>query len=193
MGCGVAVYACATATQVNLSMIETCNILPATGSAGRRPIGYALFATQILGSLRGDFRSVVIESRFCQNGRQRRGFDPNCRLGGYPPARDLLACNYPQSEAMRRSCQGCHPLCAGPRDGCGDNGRRSETNIPRGWIAPGLHLPAMSLRSRTLAAGFIAPCLPTKIGEPPSGKLWIHEIKHDGFRVTARTRDCWWR
>ena len=56
MGCGVAVYACATATQVNLSMIETCNILPATGSAGRRPIGYALFATQILGSLRGDPR-----------------------------------------------------------------------------------------------------------------------------------------
>jgi bifunctional non-homologous end joining protein LigD len=33
---------------------------------------------------------------------------------------------------------------------------------------------------------FIAPCLPTKATEPPSGPLWLHEIKHDGFRVIAR-------
>jgi ATP-dependent DNA ligase len=46
----------------------------------------------------------------------------------------------------------------------------------------------MSLRSPTLAAGFIAPCLPTKTRDPPSGELWIHEIKNDGFRVTARAR-----
>jgi ATP-dependent DNA ligase len=44
----------------------------------------------------------------------------------------------------------------------------------------------MSLRSRTLAAGFVWPCLPTKTHEPPSGGLWIHEIKHDGFRIIAR-------
>jgi bifunctional non-homologous end joining protein LigD len=28
--------------------------------------------------------------------------------------------------------------------------------------------------------------LPTKATEPPSGTLWLHEIKHDGFRVIAR-------
>jgi bifunctional non-homologous end joining protein LigD len=39
---------------------------------------------------------------------------------------------------------------------------------------------------RTLPAGFIAPCLPTKAQSPPSGPLWWHEIKHDGFRVIAR-------
>jgi bifunctional non-homologous end joining protein LigD len=39
---------------------------------------------------------------------------------------------------------------------------------------------------RTLPAGFIAPCLPTKTHEPPSGSQWLHEIKHDGFRVIAR-------
>src|SRR5260370_17695293 len=44
----------------------------------------------------------------------------------------------------------------------------------------------MSLRPRTLAAGFVWPCLPTKTHEPPSGGLWIHEIKHDGFRIIAR-------
>jgi bifunctional non-homologous end joining protein LigD len=44
----------------------------------------------------------------------------------------------------------------------------------------------MLSRPRTLPAGFIAPCLPTKAHEPPSGDLWLHEIKHDGFRVIAR-------
>src|SRR3954447_12916269 len=40
--------------------------------------------------------------------------------------------------------------------------------------------------SRTLPAGFIAPCLLSKAPTPPSGELWLHEIKHDGFRVIAR-------
>jgi ATP dependent DNA ligase domain len=38
----------------------------------------------------------------------------------------------------------------------------------------------------TLPAGFIAPCLPTKTTQLPSGSQWLHEIKHDGFRVIAR-------
>src|SRR5262245_7296894 len=42
------------------------------------------------------------------------------------------------------------------------------------------------LRMRTLPAGFIAPCLPTKTDKLPSGSQWFHEIKHDGFRVIAR-------
>jgi bifunctional non-homologous end joining protein LigD len=37
-----------------------------------------------------------------------------------------------------------------------------------------------------LPLGFVPPCLPTKAPEPPSGPLWLHEIKHDGFRVIAR-------
>jgi ATP-dependent DNA ligase len=39
---------------------------------------------------------------------------------------------------------------------------------------------------RPLSAGFIAPCLPIKTDKLPSGDLWLHEIKHDGFRVIAR-------
>ena len=30
------------------------------------------------------------------------------------------------------------------------------------------------------------PCLPRKAKAPPSGPDWIHEIKHDGFRLLAR-------
>jgi ATP-dependent DNA ligase len=38
----------------------------------------------------------------------------------------------------------------------------------------------------SLPRGFVSPCLPTKAPQPPSGDTWVHEIKHDGFRVIAR-------
>jgi bifunctional non-homologous end joining protein LigD len=37
-----------------------------------------------------------------------------------------------------------------------------------------------------LKSSFIAPCLPRRTEEPPRGPGWIHEIKHDGFRIMAR-------
>jgi bifunctional non-homologous end joining protein LigD len=40
-------------------------------------------------------------------------------------------------------------------------------------------------RNRRLV-GFIEPCLPSPAKVPPSGPNWIHEIKHDGFRIMAR-------
>jgi bifunctional non-homologous end joining protein LigD len=40
-------------------------------------------------------------------------------------------------------------------------------------------------RSR-LKSGFVAPCLPRPTHLPPAGPDWIHEIKHDGFRILAR-------
>ena len=44
---------------------------------------------------------------------------------------------------------------------------------------------------RALPAGFIAPCLPSSAPQPPSGEDWVHEIKHDGFRVIGRKNgDC---
>jgi ATP-dependent DNA ligase len=30
------------------------------------------------------------------------------------------------------------------------------------------------------------PCLPRPAKAPPSGADWIHEIKHDGFRIIGR-------
>ena len=35
-------------------------------------------------------------------------------------------------------------------------------------------------------SGFIAPCLPSKVARPPSGPLWVHAIKHDGYRLMVR-------
>ncbi len=45
----------------------------------------------------------------------------------------------------------------------------------------------MSLRERIRPGlGTIEPCLPSPAKAPPSGPAWIHEIKHDGFRILAR-------
>src|SRR4029450_11147951 len=75
------------------------------------------------------------------------------------------------------------PLASRERQPC------REMESPFRWVesrATRLHQSTMSVRPRTLAAGFVWPCLPTKTHEPPSGGLWIHEIKHDGFRIIAR-------
>jgi len=44
----------------------------------------------------------------------------------------------------------------------------------------------MSLRLRTHPRGHIKPCLPSPAEHPPAGDGWLHEIKHDGFRILAR-------
>jgi ATP-dependent DNA ligase len=44
----------------------------------------------------------------------------------------------------------------------------------------------MPLPPRILPTGFIAPCLPSSAPQAPYGEEWLHEIKHDGFRVIAR-------
>jgi bifunctional non-homologous end joining protein LigD len=44
----------------------------------------------------------------------------------------------------------------------------------------------MLLRLRPRPNGFIEPCLPSPAPKPPAGPGWIHEIKHDGFRLMAR-------
>ena len=36
--------------------------------------------------------------------------------------------------------------------------------------------------------GFIEPCIPIFAKRPPAGPQWIHEIKHDGFRLIVSSR-----
>ena len=45
---------------------------------------------------------------------------------------------------------------------------------------------AMSVsRELKRRVGRYEPCLPRLAKEPPAGPGWIHEIKHDGFRILA--------
>jgi bifunctional non-homologous end joining protein LigD len=47
------------------------------------------------------------------------------------------------------------------------------------WRAPA---PSWRLNA---PLGFVRPCEPTLVDHPPAGPDWLHEIKHDGFRVLA--------
>lgn len=44
-------------------------------------------------------------------------------------------------------------------------------------------MSALRSRSRPAASGWIEPCQPTSARRPPVGGGWIHEIKHDGYRL----------
>jgi bifunctional non-homologous end joining protein LigD len=43
----------------------------------------------------------------------------------------------------------------------------------------------MALQQRR-PSGFIEPCTPSRLAIPPSGPLWVHEVKHDGYRLMVR-------
>ena len=38
-------------------------------------------------------------------------------------------------------------------------------------------------------AGFILPCRPTVAARPPSGAGWVHELKHDGYRLQVHVHE----
>jgi ATP-dependent DNA ligase len=53
-------------------------------------------------------------------------------------------------------------------------------------FGPAFLLSGMLLRERNRPGlGIIEPCLPSAAKVPPSGPGWIHEIKHDGFRIVS--------
>jgi ATP-dependent DNA ligase len=53
------------------------------------------------------------------------------------------------------------------------------------------HFQDMEWRTQRPAKrpGLIEPCIPTRAEKLPVGPQWIHEIKHDGYRLIARKRD----
>ena len=59
----------------------------------------------------------------------------------------------------------------------------SASPPPIARLKPVLYPPAMIVQR---PSGFIQPCLPSKVVRPPSGPIWVHEIKHDGYRLMVR-------
>ena len=66
----------------------------------------------------------------------------------------------------------------------------SESGPLAGPLAP-CHFRVMEWRTKppVKRPGIIEPCIPTRATKPPVGPQWIHEIKHDGYRLIARKRD----
>ena len=60
--------------------------------------------------------------------------------------------------------------------------RRRGSDSDFGGISAKLNRMPPRLRSREIT-GFIEPCLPRPVDRPPIGGDWLHEIKHDGFRI----------
>jgi hypothetical protein len=44
----------------------------------------------------------------------------------------------------------------------------------------------LMLLHRVAFPDFCEPCLPSPAAKPPAGAGWLHEIKHDGFRMLVR-------
>ena len=57
---------------------------------------------------------------------------------------------------------------------------------PGALMFGGMLIERMRKRLAADRASFIEPCLPSPADKPPSGSNWIHEIKHDGYRLMAR-------
>jgi hypothetical protein len=94
-------------------------------------------------------------------------------------SRPVLGADLNLSELVRRPTG----LSENIADRGGDSAVAEPFSCPAGWP---MYAGIMFSRPRTLPAGFIPPCLPTKAPSPPAGAAWLHEIKHDGFRVIAR-------
>jgi bifunctional non-homologous end joining protein LigD len=40
--------------------------------------------------------------------------------------------------------------------------------------------------AKVFSSEFVPPCVPTRAVKPPAGPEWVHEIKHDGYRLQVR-------
>jgi hypothetical protein len=71
-----------------------------------------------------------------------------------------------------------NPVCSPVRRGSLDTRAAAiePPSCPAGMLSPTHHLTP---------AGFIEPCLPSR-ERPPGSPDWVHEIKHDGYRLMAR-------
>src|SRR5215211_1433168 len=58
---------------------------------------------------------------------------------------------------------------------CWDRGAGMLMRTPHRWVRP----------KRRRPPGFILPCQPMLADKVPVGDGWIHELKHDGFRIVA--------
>jgi hypothetical protein len=40
--------------------------------------------------------------------------------------------------------------------------------------------------AKASSGGFVPPCIPARAAKPSAGPDWVHEIKHDGYRLQVR-------
>jgi hypothetical protein len=60
---------------------------------------------------------------------------------------------------------------------------KRNSAVGRGLDSLAIILQVMPLFRSRLPIITVEPCLPSSAKAPPTGPDWIHEIKHDGFRI----------
>jgi ATP-dependent DNA ligase len=65
-------------------------------------------------------------------------------------------------------------------------GRRSGLAFVLAHPSGRLYGPTCSFLARKSRCPWLHPCLPIPSQQAPSGSAWVHEIKHDGYRLMAR-------
>ena len=95
-------------------------------------------------------------------------------------------------QRRRASCQGRN--AGGPVVGTAKQGPVRSCSTAASALAgerAACHFRRMEWRTKPPAKrpGLVEPCIPTRATKPPVGSQWIHEIKHDGYRLIARKRD----
>jgi len=78
---------------------------------------------------------------------------------------------------------GCVPILHLRSEG---DARGKEAARPADAVTLNRLLPYTPPMIERRPSGFIEPCLPSKVARPPSGPLWVHEIKHEGYRLMVR-------
>ena len=63
--------------------------------------------------------------------------------------------------------------------------RRASCPFGADWDAP-YWAVFEAMKIKRLPTGFIIPAQPVPASRPPSGANWVHEIKHDGYRMIVR-------
>jgi ATP-dependent DNA ligase len=69
-------------------------------------------------------------------------------------------------------------------EGVGVADREDDASFVAGSTASAYLLQAMKINP--LPVGFVVPAQPVKASKPPVGTDWVHEIKHDGYRLIVR-------
>ena len=91
------------------------------------------------------------------------------------PTSALSRCPEPYEEGMWDKPRSPHQAGTHPRTG----------RIPCPSVSSPLWT-AMRVPSAKIPPAGFNPCLPSPSHKAPSGSEWVHEIKHDGYRLIAR-------
>jgi len=132
-----------------------------------------------------------LERRGPRHVAPRRPFNPNLRPETGAPVLHSRGFAFAEQQGPRHVLL----LSNGPPQ-TGTLGRETEPRFS--WWSRGFRLrymPAVMIpwrnsvpRKALAPAAFIDPCLPSRAERAPAADGWVHEIKHDGFRLQIHAR-----